>query len=136
MHLDFKVKLEAFWKGDAGTPCYLDNAGVVVSYSKPIWVYSKGPFTRKGRFITPIGPFPREKDWHPHQQPLELFKHLVREFTDPGDMVLDPCGGGFTTALACYLLGRRCISCDIDKKAVMLGMERLNKAMRGEPDRP
>ena len=129
------VKLEMFWKGDAGCPCYLD-AGIVVSYSKPIWVYSKGPFTRKGRFITPIGPYPQEKGWHPHQQPLDLFKHLVREFTDPGDLIVDTCGGGFTTAMAAYPLGRHCISCDTDEEAVKRGTERLNKAMRGEPDMP
>ena len=114
----------------------LDRAGIVVSYSKPIWVFSKGRFAKKGRFITPIGPYPQEKHWHKHQQPLDLFKHLVKEFTDPGDLIIDPCGGGFTTALACYLLHRRCLASDCDERAVRLGTERLNKAMWGEPDRP
>ncbi len=130
------AKLETIWGSNSGTPCYVGKAGIIISASKPIWVYSKGPFIKKGKFITPLGPFDREKDWHPHQQPLELFRYLVREWTDPGHTVVDICGGGFTTALSCYLEGRHCISCDIDENAFKLGTERLNKAMRGEPDRP
>jgi hypothetical protein len=130
------AKLETTWGSNTGTPCYVGKAGIIISASKPLWVYSKGPFIKKGKFITPQGPFGREKDWHPHQQPLELFRHLVRDYTEPGDLVVDPCGGGFTTALACYLENRLGISCDIDEKAVMMGTERLNKATRGEPDCP
>ena len=86
--------------------------------------------------MTPLGPFAKEKDWHPHQQPLELFRYLVREYTDPGDWVIDTCGGGFTTVLGCYLENRHCIACDIDDEVVRRGTERLNKAMRGQADRP
>ena len=44
---------------------------------------------------------------------------LVLYFSVPGDLVVDTCGGGFTTAVACRNLGRRCISCDIDKAEVI-----------------
>src|SRR5207245_2185095 len=50
---------------------------------------------------------------------------LVHHFSEPGDLVVDPCGGGFTTAVACRDLGRRCISCDIDEAAVIRGQDRL-----------
>ena len=33
--------------------------------------------------------------------------------------------GGATTAAACYNLGRRCISCDMEKKYVVKGQKRL-----------
>lgn len=48
---------------------------------------------------------------------------FVDTFSQPGDLVVDPCGGGFTTA--CHRLGRRFVGCDIDKVAVLKGQERL-----------
>ena len=32
---------------------------------------------------------------------LPRLKKVARIFTSPGDLVVDPCGGGFTTAVAC-----------------------------------
>ena len=49
----------------------------------------------------------------------------MRYFSKPGDLVCDPCGGGFTTAAACVNLGRRCISCDCEKNYVVNGQKRL-----------
>jgi len=122
------TKLETIWDKNTGTPISVGRNAMVISSSKPIWVYSKGPFTRKGKLITPQGPFTKEKQWHPHQQPLELFQHLVMEYTDPDDLIVDPCGGGFTTAEACFRLGRRCISCDVDADCVSKGLERIEQA--------
>ena len=72
----------------------------------------------------------KEKDWHPMQQPLEEVEMIVRYFSQPGDLVVDPCGGGFTTAIACLKLARRCISCDSDKQCVQNGKARLVEEMR------
>jgi hypothetical protein len=119
-------KLEMTWDKNTGMPIPIGRHGMMISASKPIWVYSKGPFTRKGKFVTPQGPFCKEKHWHPHQQPLDMFMHLVTEYTDPGDLIVDPCGGGFTTAEACFRLGRKCISCDVDDDCVNRGQERLD----------
>ena len=44
---------------------------------------------------------------------------------DVGDLVIDPCAGGFTTAIACYRLGRRFVGCDIDADNVAAGRMRL-----------
>jgi predicted RNA methylase len=49
----------------------------------------------------------------------------VRYFSTPGDLVVDPCAGSFTTAVACHRLGRRFVGCDVDKAAVVVGQERL-----------
>jgi site-specific DNA-methyltransferase (adenine-specific) len=56
---------------------------------------------------------------------------LVRYFSEPGDLVVDTCGGGFTTAVACRNLGRRCISCDIDEGCVIRGQDRLARKSPG-----
>ena len=67
----------------------------------------------------------KEKDRHEWQQPLEEVEEVVRYFSQPEDLVVDPCGGAFTTAVACYHLGRRCISCDCDESCVADGQQWL-----------
>jgi site-specific DNA-methyltransferase (adenine-specific) len=51
---------------------------------------------------------------HPCPKPLGLMMDLVRDFTDPGDLVIDPFLGSGTTAVACAALGRRFIGIEID----------------------
>lgn len=51
---------------------------------------------------------------HPAEKPLDLALDLVCEFSDAGETVLDPCAGRGTIALACRLLGRGCVACEID----------------------
>jgi site-specific DNA-methyltransferase (adenine-specific) len=52
---------------------------------------------------------------HPTEKPLDLMLDIVSWFSDPGEVVIDPCAGAGTTALACRLLGRACIA--VEKKA-------------------
>ena len=40
----------------------------------------------------------------PEQKSVELLKFLINKFTKPGDLVLDPCGGTFSTLHACMAL--------------------------------
>jgi site-specific DNA-methyltransferase (adenine-specific) len=56
----------------------------------------------------------RGKDKHPTEKPLDLMLDLVSWFSDPGELVLDPCAGSGTTALACRLLGRSCLALERD----------------------
>lgn len=42
---------------------------------------------------------------HPTQKPVALLKRLIEIFTDPGDVVIDPCAGSGTTLRAAYELG-------------------------------
>lgn len=97
----------------------------VTSKWKPILVYAKGEWVERPRWYDVTQVESREKDWHDWQQPLAEVERLVRDFSEPGDLVVDPCGGGFTTAVACKRLGRRCVSCDIDEAAVIRGQDRL-----------
>jgi site-specific DNA-methyltransferase (adenine-specific) len=118
------------WDGDA-TPVHIGGwkqpHARILSKWKPLLVYSKGDFPKRGQWCDVIHVNSKEKNWHPWQQPLEEVEMLVRYFSDPGDLVVDPCGGGFTTAVACLRLGRRCISCDVEAECVAKGLERLKR---------
>jgi site-specific DNA-methyltransferase (adenine-specific) len=67
----------------------------------------------------------REDRCHPTQKPLDLMLELVRLFSDPDELVLDPFAGSGTTAVACLRSGRRFIGSEIDQKYHALALERI-----------
>ncbi len=52
---------------------------------------------------------------HPTQKPVQLLKELIRTFTDPGDVVIDPVAGSGTTLRACAEINRSCYGFEIKK---------------------
>ena len=52
---------------------------------------------------------------HPTQKPVNLLKRLIHYFTDPGDVVIDPCAGSGTTLLAAAEMNRRAFGFEIKK---------------------
>jgi site-specific DNA-methyltransferase (adenine-specific) len=56
---------------------------------------------------------------------------LVADFTDPGDLVLDPFCGSGTTGVACLRLGRRFIGVEKDATYAAVARERLEAEARG-----
>jgi len=52
---------------------------------------------------------------HPTQKPVELLKRLIEIFTDPGDVVIDPCAGSGSTLIAGLELGRKVYGFEIKK---------------------
>ena len=53
---------------------------------------------------------------------------FVKYFSQPGDVVVDCCGGAFTTALACRNLGRRFVGGDRSPVAIDVASRRLTEA--------
>ena len=64
---------------------------------------------------------------HPAPFSFQDIAHLIAFFTKKGMCVLDPFGGVGSTAKACDLLDRRCISIELQKKWHDLAIERLEK---------
>ncbi len=50
---------------------------------------------------------------------------LISDFTDPGDLVIDPFAGSGTTGVACIRLGRRFIGWERDHKHYAAAVKRL-----------
>ena len=122
-HLKYRWLSSADWDG-VGNPVHQLK---MVSKWISVVIYSKGEWTSETKWIDRLTSSSSEKNWHEWQRPLEDIEKLVKYFSKPGDLVIDPCAGGFTTALACHRLGRRCISCDTDEVAVVKGHERLGQ---------
>lgn len=52
---------------------------------------------------------------HPTQKPVSLLEKLIEIFTDPGDVVIDPCAGSGMTLLAAANCGRKAYGFEIKK---------------------
>lgn len=50
---------------------------------------------------------------HPQQKPEELFRWAIRVYSNPGELVVDPCAGSGTTERAAFAESRRSICWDI-----------------------
>lgn len=64
---------------------------------------------------------------HPTQKPLALWEWCMREFSAPGDIILDPFSGSGTTAIAAHRLGRRFICVEKDAEYHAASVERLHR---------
>jgi site-specific DNA-methyltransferase (adenine-specific) len=73
---------------------------------------------------------------HPTQKPLELFERFILASTNQGDVVLDPCMGSGTTAIACINTNRNYIGFELDKHYCDVANERVQKAMQDKAVTP
>lgn len=67
---------------------------------------------------------------HPTQKPVAVLKQLIEIFTDPGDVVIDPCCGSGATLRAARDLGRAAYGFEIDRKFY----QRAKDEMLAEPE--
>lgn len=84
-------------------------------------------FNNNGRMVMNVMEWGRDTvtpKVHPTQKPVGLLEHLIEIFTDPGDVVLDPCAGSGVTLLAASNMGRPSYGFEI-KKEFCLGFETL-----------
>ncbi len=62
---------------------------------------------------------------HPCQIPIPLLEMLIKASSNKGEVILDPFGGSFSTAVAAKRLKRNSINIEIDEHYCEIGRERL-----------
>lgn len=67
---------------------------------------------------------------HPTEKPLPLMRQLVLDFTNEGDVVIDPFMGSGSTGVACLELGRRFIGIERDPTYYDTAVKRIEEASR------
>ena len=75
------------------------------------------------RFSKPLGP----RSLHPTQKPLELMLWLIRSYSNPRHLVLDPFMGSGTSLVAAKMTGRRAIGIDSNEAFCEVAAQRLMK---------
>lgn len=66
---------------------------------------------------------------HPTQKPLDLFRWLVRTYSNPGETVFDGYSGSGTTAEACIIEGRKFIGSETKKEYFDDSIKRISNAL-------
>ena len=85
-------------------------------------------FNNGGRMVFNAIPYPRDTETvkvHPTQKSVSLLRYLIELFTDPGDVVIDPCAGSGSTLLAAAQCGRRAYGFEIKKEFYKAATEKV-----------
>lgn len=80
------------------------------------------------------GSIAKKRKIHGASYPITLAKHMIRIYTDKGDIVLDPFLGVGTTTDAAELLGRNGIGFEINEKFVQLAKSGVESIDRSHDD--
>ena len=80
-----------------------------------LWAGMMRPAGEKKQFI------------HPTQKPVALMRWILEQWTEPGDLVLDPYMGSGPVARACADLGRRYIGIELVEEYVNAAIGRLGQ---------
>lgn len=96
--------------------------------TKPIMAYSKGDGLARTCTVGLYRSDGADKRYHSWGQDVASARYYVDCFSAPGDLVLDPFIGGGTTAVACELIGRRCVGLDLDPAALRTTAARLSES--------
>jgi site-specific DNA-methyltransferase (adenine-specific) len=94
-------------------------------------------FNNHGKMIFNAMPWeydnPRTEKIHPTEKPVKLIGRLISLFTDPGEVVIDPCAGSASTIIAAMRAGRSAYGFEIKKDFFKLASARIeNELMQGD----
>ena len=65
-----------------------------------------------------------EYENHPTQKPEAMLERIIKASSNPGDIVLDPFSGSFTTSAMAVRLGRVSIGIDLNEEYYEMGLRR------------
>lgn len=71
---------------------------------------------------------PRERYGHMTVKPVELLRHMIRVFTKPKALVLDPFAGSGSTGVAASVEGRRFVGFELDEDMTDIANRRIGQA--------
>lgn len=100
---------------------YRDRLPKFNNYGKMIFNWM--PWERDGPNIPKI---------HPTQKPVKLLKRLIDIFTDPGDVVIDPCAGSGSTLRAAAEMRRHAYGFEIDRNFYKAAKEKMLDSIQME----
>lgn len=100
---------------------------IVLAYSKDVKEtikrYKRMPNNYSDTFVS----YSKEKENHEWQQSLGMMRELVRHFSTPGDIILDPFVGTGSTGVAALECKCSFIGVDIDYEMLRKAKERLQQ---------
>ena len=124
-----QVKNPIFWIKD--TLGMGDTTGDRGNAVEIVLFAHKGRHLLRGKRVANAWPISHDPTTlHPTTKPCELVRRCILASSDPGDLILDPCVGSGTTAVACVLTGRRFLGAEIHGPYHDLACSRIEAAYR------
>lgn len=104
----------------------------VINAWKPLLWFTKGKAEKQWWIndfvVSPLSD--KDKKHHDWGQSVSGMTEIVKRFTNPGDVVLDPFLGGGATGLACLELNRRFIGVEIDADVAQQATSRIEQFLK------
>jgi DNA modification methylase len=100
-------------------------ASNVQNHWKPVLWFVQGTYTGPMQGDVLQSADEPDKRFHVWGQAEDTFVQLVKRFSTPGDLVLDPLCGGGTTGAAAVMMRRRFLGIDVDPEALAITRARL-----------
>ena len=98
----------------------------LIDHRKPVpQVYSSKKVPGNVWYIPRVRYRMEEYENHPTQKPVALLNRIIKASTNPGDTVLDPFSGTFTTSYVAKMLERKSIGIELDESFMKIGLRRL-----------
>jgi site-specific DNA-methyltransferase (adenine-specific) len=98
-----------------------------------ILFFEKGKRKLNDLGIPDVIPFPRVRNGYPAEKPPQVSNVLVRQSTEPGEIVIDPFMGSGSAGVAAIELGRNFMGNDLCQEAIDITRQRLSDAGAKEP---
>ena len=116
-----------FWK-----PLVWDKRTIGMGYHyraryELILFFEKGKRRLNDLGIPDIISVPRIRGGYPAEKPAEIADVLVRQSSEPGDVVADPFMGSGSVGVAALRLGRRFLGNDLNPEAVRIAAQKLRE---------
>lgn len=92
--------------------------------------HAKGPMRWNGggrQGVWTYGTAKVNRPDHPCPKPEPLMIHQIADFTDPGDLILDPFAGSGTTLAAAKRVGRKAIGIEVSEQYAEVAAKRLSQ---------
>lgn len=125
--MPYPIRAEIIWAKDVHTT----PAQPVASQDERIWVFSAAGIKPR-EFSPSVWPVPVIPTWahkhHKNEKPVPLMEKLIRVFTAPGALVVDPFAGSGTTGVAALRLGRRFLGWEKKAEHHAVALKRLSGA--------
>lgn len=85
-----------------------------------------------GAYVTKYGNGRHKRDLPFGSKPELLMRKLIRDYSLPGDLIVDPYAGGATTLLAAVIEGRKAIGAERDPDTFAKAVKRLRRGWTPE----
>ena len=125
-----------FWKPLVWDKCTIGMGYHYRARYEFILFFEKGKRRLNDLGIADVISVPRIRGGYPAEKPPELSEVLIRQSSQPGELVADPFMGSGSVGLAAVSLGRRFLGNDLNPEAVRLAGHRLREYARAREAGP